>query len=96
MEVHGSDGSVAVGWDDRVPLRSVQPGSPAPPGPPYRDFLDRFLPAYRAEMHAFVDLVAGRTTNPCSPEDARAAFVAALAAGRSAAEGRPVSIAEFA
>jgi myo-inositol 2-dehydrogenase / D-chiro-inositol 1-dehydrogenase len=95
MEVHGSRGSVAVGWDDRMPLRSAEPGVAAPPGPPYRDFLDRFAPAYRAEMHAFVDLVAGRSPNPCPPEDARAAFVAALAAGRSAVEGRPVAIAEF-
>jgi len=96
MEVHGSEGSVAVGWDDRMPLHSLEPGFAAPPETPYRDFLDRFAPAYRAEMDAFVDFVAGRITNPCPPEDARAAFVAALAAGRSAAENRPVSIAEFA
>jgi predicted dehydrogenase len=46
-------------------------------------------------MFAFIDLVLGRAPNPCPPEDARAAFVAALAAGRSAAEGRPVLISEF-
>jgi myo-inositol 2-dehydrogenase/D-chiro-inositol 1-dehydrogenase len=96
MEIFGSADSIAVGWDDRTPLRSVQPGIDPPPGPPYRDFLDRFSAAYRAEMHAFVDLVSGRIPNPCPPEDARAAFVAALAAGRSMAEGRPVRLSEFA
>jgi myo-inositol 2-dehydrogenase/D-chiro-inositol 1-dehydrogenase len=95
MEVFGSIDSVAVGWDDRTPLRSLQPGVDPPAGPPYRDFLDRFAPAYAAEMNAFVDLVQGRIPNPCPPDEARAAFVAALAAGRSVAEGRPVAVAEF-
>ena len=95
MEIHGSSGGIAVGWDNRMPLAPISLEAPHPPGPPYRDFLDRFAPAYRAEMCAFVDLVLGRAPNPCPPEDARAAFVAALAAGRSAAEGRPVPISEF-
>ena len=95
MEIHGSSGGIAVGWDNRMPLAPISLDTPPPPGPPYRDFLDRFAPAYRAEMCAFVDLVLGRAPNPCPPEDARAAFVAALAAGRSAAEGRPVPISEF-
>jgi myo-inositol 2-dehydrogenase/D-chiro-inositol 1-dehydrogenase len=95
MEIHGSADSIAVGWDERMPLRSVDPGVEPPAGLPYRDFLDRFSSAYRAEMHAFVDLALGRSPNPCPPEDARAAFVIALAAGRSAAEGRPVPISEF-
>jgi myo-inositol 2-dehydrogenase/D-chiro-inositol 1-dehydrogenase len=95
MEVFGSSDSVTVGWDDRTPLRSVQPGVEPPPGPPYSDFLDRFSNAYRDEMHSFVDLVEGRIPNPCPPEDARAAFVAALAAYRSVAEHRPVHLSEF-
>jgi myo-inositol 2-dehydrogenase/D-chiro-inositol 1-dehydrogenase len=94
MEIHGSSGGIAVGWDNRMPLAPISLDTPPPPGPPYRDFLDRFAPAYRAEMCAFVDLVLGRAPNPCPPEDARAAFVAALAAGLSAAEGRPVPISE--
>jgi myo-inositol 2-dehydrogenase/D-chiro-inositol 1-dehydrogenase len=94
MEIHGSSGGIAVGWDNRMPLAPISLDTPPPPGLPYRDFLDRFAPAYRAEMCAFVDLVLGRAPNPCPPEDARAAFVAALAAGLSAAEGRPVPISE--
>jgi myo-inositol 2-dehydrogenase/D-chiro-inositol 1-dehydrogenase len=84
-----------VGWDDRTPLRSVEPGVEATPGPPYRDFLDRFAAAYRAEIHAFVDLAKGHIDNPCPPAEARAAFVAALAAGRSREEHRVVPISEF-
>lgn len=95
MEVLGSADSIAVGWDERTPLRSVQPGFEPLAGPPYRDFLDRFAASYEAEMHAFVDLVTDRITNPCPPEDARAAFVAALAAARSVAERRPVSVTEI-
>lgn len=95
MEVFGSEDSFVVGWDERTPLRSLQPGVNPPAGPPYRDFLDRFAPSYTTEMNAFVDLVAGRIANPCPPEDARAAFVAALAAARSVAEGRPVPVTEF-
>ena len=95
MEVHGSSGGIAVGWDNRMPLAPISLEAPHPTGPPYRDFLDRFAPAYRAEMSAFVDLVLDRAPNPCPPEDARAAFVAALAAERSVAEGRPVLISEF-
>lgn len=95
MEIHGSSGGIAVGWDNRMPLAPISLDTPPPSGPPYRDFLDRFAPAYRAEMFAFIDLVLGRAPNPCPPEDARAAFVAALAAGRSAAEGRPVLISEL-
>ncbi len=94
MEIHGSSGGIAVGWDNRMPLAPISLDTPPPPGPPYRDFLDRFAPAYRAEMSAFVNLVLGRAPNLCPPQDARAAFVAALAAGRSAAEGRPVPISE--
>jgi myo-inositol 2-dehydrogenase/D-chiro-inositol 1-dehydrogenase len=95
MEIHGSAGGTVEGWDDRMPLAPISLDAHPPPGPPYRDFLDRFAPAYRAEMHAFVDLVLGRGPNPCPPEDARAAFVAALAAGRSAGEGRPVPVSEI-
>jgi len=95
MEVFGSADSIAVGWDDRTPIRSVQPGVEPLSGPPYRNFLDRFAPAYEAEMNAFVDLVTGRIANPCPPEEARTAFVAALAAARSVAERRPVAVAEF-
>jgi myo-inositol 2-dehydrogenase/D-chiro-inositol 1-dehydrogenase len=57
--------------------------------------MERFLPAFEAEMDAFVDVVDVRRANPCPPEDAREAFVAALAAERSRRDGRPVATAEI-
>jgi len=95
MEVIGSAGSVTVGWDERADTRAVEPGLPPRGGPPHQSFLNRFDVAYRSEMHAFIDLVFGRIENPCPPESARVAFLAALAADVSAAENRPVRLSEF-
>lgn len=95
MELFGSGDSVVVGWDSRTPLRSVEPGAPPLPGPAYRNFVDRFEPAYRAEMDAFVGVAAGRTGSPCTGEEAREALRAAIAADRSREERRPVSVDEI-
>ena len=84
--------SVAVGWDARTPLRSLEPGA-APPGPnPYGGFLDRFDAAFRAEMAAFLDLVAGRGENPCPGSASLEALRVAVACDLSRAEGRPVRV----
>jgi len=93
LEVFGTEDSIAVGVDDRSPLRSVEPGA-APGVPGYRDFIDRFGPAYRGELEAFLDAVRHGGDSPCSLEDARAALVVALSADRSRVLRRPVSIEE--
>jgi myo-inositol 2-dehydrogenase / D-chiro-inositol 1-dehydrogenase len=93
LEVFGSRDSIAVGFDSRSPIRSVEPGAAAP-GRGYRDFLERFELAYRAELAAFVDSVVRGRESACSLAEARAALVVALAADRSRAERRPVSIEE--
>jgi myo-inositol 2-dehydrogenase/D-chiro-inositol 1-dehydrogenase len=95
MELIGSGDSVAVGWDDRTPLRSVEPGVPAPVDP-YRDFQDRFGEAYRAEMAWFVEVAAGRQESPCTAQDALEALRIAVACDRSRAEARPVALEEIA
>ena len=59
MELHGSDDSIAAGLDDKLPLRSVEPGSPSPAGQPYVFFMDRFADAFRAELAAFTEVAAG-------------------------------------
>jgi myo-inositol 2-dehydrogenase / D-chiro-inositol 1-dehydrogenase len=92
LEVFGTEDSVAVGLDDRTPLRSVEPGVAAPAAPGYRDFVDRFGPAYREELAAFVATVLEGGPSPCPLEEARAALGVAVAADRSRAERRPVSI----
>lgn len=94
LEVHGSQDSVVVGLDDRLPLRSVEPGVSFPAGQPYPAFMQRFLPAYRAELAAFVEVVAGTRPSPCTVADALQAEWVAEACGRSAREHRPVRLEE--
>ena len=57
--------------------------------PGYRDFMDRFEPAYRAELAAFVATRPQHGPDACSLREARAALHVALAADRSRAERRP-------
>jgi myo-inositol 2-dehydrogenase/D-chiro-inositol 1-dehydrogenase len=93
LEVFGTIDSIAVGLDSRSPLRSVEPNVERPHAG-YANFLERFEPAYRAELAAFVDAVRTGADSVCTLEDARAALLVALAADRSRAERRPVSTEE--
>ena len=93
LELFGTGDSVAVGVDARTPLRSLEPGA-SPAGDGYRDFIDRFEAAYRAELAAFVDAVLDGGDSPCDLREARAALAVALAADRSRAERRPVAVAD--
>jgi myo-inositol 2-dehydrogenase / D-chiro-inositol 1-dehydrogenase len=92
LEVFGARDSIAVGLDDRTPLRSVEPNVPAPSGQGYRDFLDRFASAYRAELQAFLEAVRDGLPSPCGGVDARRALRLALTAERSRAQRRPVAV----
>lgn len=95
LEVHGSDDSIAAGLEDRLPLRSVEPGVSFPSGTPHVFFMDRFEAAFRAELTAFTDLVAGRRSSPCTVEDAMETGWVAEAATLSLAQHRPVTLAEI-
>ena len=95
LEVFGTSDSIVAGVDPRSPLRSVEPGAP-PVGPGYRNFLERFEHAYRAELATFVECVLGGGPSACSLGEARAALVAAIAADRARHEHRPVSLEEVA
>jgi myo-inositol 2-dehydrogenase/D-chiro-inositol 1-dehydrogenase len=95
LEVFGTGDSIAVGQGPRSPIRSVEPDSGPSPPAAYRDFWDRFEPAYRRELAAFVSTVRTGAPSPCSLAEARAALGIALAAERSRAERRPVSLDEF-
>jgi myo-inositol 2-dehydrogenase/D-chiro-inositol 1-dehydrogenase len=94
MEVHGSADSIAAGLDDQLPLRSAQPGVTFPAGKPYVFFMDRFADAFRAELAAFTEVVAGTRPSPCTIEDALETGWVAEAATLSLAEHRPVGIDE--
>jgi myo-inositol 2-dehydrogenase/D-chiro-inositol 1-dehydrogenase len=93
LELFGVDDSIAVGVDARTPLRSVEPGAGTPTGG-YRDFLDRFAEAYRSELERFVETLSSGGESLCPLTNARAALAVAVAADRSRAARRPVSIEE--
>ncbi|MFB8078636.1 Gfo/Idh/MocA family oxidoreductase [Streptomyces sp. NPDC056013] len=92
MELAGELDQIAVGLDDRTPLTSVEPWAPAPPGKPWSGFLERFAPAYEAELDAFVRLVRGEAPNPCDGREALAALRIAEACERSRRERGPVRV----
>jgi myo-inositol 2-dehydrogenase/D-chiro-inositol 1-dehydrogenase len=94
LEVLGERGSVCAGLDDRMPLRSADPGVAFPKGPAYRQFMERFHDAYVAELAAFLDVVAKRAPSPCTPRDALEAFYVAEACELSRHRGEPVLISE--
>jgi myo-inositol 2-dehydrogenase / D-chiro-inositol 1-dehydrogenase len=94
LEVLGSAGSICAGLDDRLPLRSAEPGSTFPSGGPYASFTDRFADAYRAELAAFTDLAEHGGQSPCTMSDALEAFYVAEACELSRARHEPVALAE--
>ena len=96
MELFGVEDSVSVGLHPSLPLRSVEPGGLAIVEPTPKSFLDRFAPAYRAEIEVFLNVAQGRIESPCTPEDARAALRIAIACNVSRAEHRPVRLEEVA
>ncbi len=93
-ELFGSDDSIAVGLDERTPLRSVEATGPRLGADPYDGFLDRFAGAFAAEMRVFLDVVRGRRANPCPGAEALEALRVAVACDRSLGEGRPVALEE--
>ena len=95
MEVAGVKGSVGVGLDHSLAVRSVEPDVDFPRGPQDWSFMERFLPAYRAELTAFFDVAAGRTPSPCTVGDAVQAFRVAEACELSRAERRSVHLDEI-
>jgi myo-inositol 2-dehydrogenase/D-chiro-inositol 1-dehydrogenase len=94
LEVHGERDSIAVGLEEKLPLRSVEPGVTFPGGPPHQFFMDRFTEAYRRELAAFTEVVAGTRESPCTVADAVEAGWIAEACTLSLHEHRPVKISE--
>ncbi len=94
LELLGEKDSVSAGLDDRMPLRSAEPGVTFPAGPAAAHFLDRFADAYRAELTAFVELAAGTGASPCTMADALEAFYIAEACELSRHRHAPVPVAQ--
>ncbi|MEU1494223.1 Gfo/Idh/MocA family oxidoreductase [Streptomyces sp. NPDC005776] len=95
MELAGERDQIAVGVDDRTPLTSAEPNAPGAPADPWPGFLERFAPAYEAELDAFLRLVRGEAANPCDGREALSALRVAEACEVSRRERRPVELTEI-
>ena len=88
IEVFGSAGMLTV-ENPQMALASGTPGAPVP------FFAERYAEAYRVELQAFIDAVRAGAPTPVGVTASIRAVEASLAAARSVAENRPVSIAEI-
>lgn len=71
-------------------------GSGAGPDARWPGFLERFAPAYRAELDAFLRFARSELPNPCEGREALRALLVAEACEVSRRERRPVAVAEVA
>lgn len=95
MELAGERDQIAVGVDGRTPITSAEPNAPGAPADPWPGFLERFAPAYEAELDAFLRLVRGEAANPCDGREALSALRVAEACEVSRRERRPVELTEI-
>ncbi|WP_375423875.1 Gfo/Idh/MocA family oxidoreductase [uncultured Friedmanniella sp.] len=95
LEVHGSKDSLAAGVEEHWPIRSTEPGVTFPGGTPHSFFMDRFADAFRAELDAFTEVVAGNRPSPCTVADAVEVGWIAEAADLSRRQHRPVRMDEL-
>ncbi|MYR57010.1 dehydrogenase, partial [Streptomyces sp. SID625] len=95
MELAGERDQLVVGLDDRTPIASTEPTGPPAADKPWTGFLERFGPAYEAELNAFVDVLLGQRPNPCDGHEALQALRVAEACEQSRREHRPVRLAEI-
>jgi myo-inositol 2-dehydrogenase/D-chiro-inositol 1-dehydrogenase len=94
LELLGTDASMSVGLDERMPIRSAESGVTFPAGPAYPHFMERFAAAYVAELTAFIALAADGGDSPCTMADALEAFYIAEACEASRRRRSPVLVAE--
>jgi myo-inositol 2-dehydrogenase / D-chiro-inositol 1-dehydrogenase len=95
LELHGSNDSVAAGIEPKWPIRSTEPGAIFPDGEPHFFFMDRFADAFRKELTAFTDVVAGKVASPCTVADAVEVGWIAEAATLSLHQHRPIRMDEI-
>ncbi|MGY0070789.1 Gfo/Idh/MocA family protein [Streptomyces sp. QTS137] len=96
MELAGERDQIVVGLDDRTPIASTEPTGPPAADKPWTGFLERFGPAYEAELNGFVEVVRGERANPCDGREALQALRVAEACELSRRERRPVRLREIA
>ncbi|MFF0105211.1 Gfo/Idh/MocA family protein [Streptomyces hirsutus] len=96
MELAGERDQIVVGLDDRTPIASTEPTGPPAADKPWTGFLERFGPAYEAELNGFVEVVRGERANPCDGREALQALRVAEACELSRRQRRPVRLMEIA
>jgi myo-inositol 2-dehydrogenase/D-chiro-inositol 1-dehydrogenase len=95
MELAGERDQIVVGLDDRTPIASTERSGPPAADKPWSGFLERFAPAYEAELAAFVQVVRGERANPCDGREALQALRVAEACEWSRRERRAVRLTEI-
>jgi len=91
IEAHGAKGMLRAG--NLVESTLEYSGSDGIVGEkPLHFFLERYAAAYRSELDAFIEAVAGRTAPPTSGEDGLRALILADAAVESVKSGRAVAV----
>ncbi|MFF9240183.1 Gfo/Idh/MocA family oxidoreductase [Streptomyces sp. NPDC014801] len=95
MELAGERDQIVVGLDDRTPITSTERSGPPAADKPWSGFLERFAPAYEAELAAFVEVVRGERANPCDGREALQALRVAEACEWSRRERRAVRLTEI-
>ena len=94
VEVLGSDGLLqAQNVLENTVVKSTTAGVSS--AKPTYFFLERYMPAYKAEWTAFVEAVQGKSDMPVNLHDGVAALAMAEAATRSAQTGQPVALADL-
>lgn len=95
LELHGSRDSIAAGVEPKWPIRSTEPGVTFPDGVPHSFFMDRFAAAFRRELAAFTEMVAGVIESPCTVADAVEVGWIAEAANLSRQQHRSIRMDEL-
>jgi len=94
VEVFGSGGMVQALND--TPENTVYSSAEAVhTAKPKYFFLERYMDSFIAELHEFVEAVRQDKQPPVTGKDGRVPVVMAMAATRSACEGRPVKLSEI-
>jgi myo-inositol 2-dehydrogenase/D-chiro-inositol 1-dehydrogenase len=95
MELSGEADTLCAGLNDRTPIASTETDGPPAAAKPWTGFLERFAPAYEAELNAFVEVARGQRANPCDGWSALAALRIAEACELSRRERRAVRLDEI-
>jgi len=93
-EIHGSKGCAEIGNDDKNKLAIATADGVCGDGPVW-DTLERYIPAYAAEINAFIKAIEEDTETQVNVNDGLQAILIALACKKSLAEGRPVKLSDI-